>query len=70
MKENRRDRTMRKETVRIGKIDTSREREFLRKYNLIAKEVLMQNGEQESHEQKNGYGSKIEVRKITRLESE
>lgn len=56
---------MRKETVRIGKIDVTREIEFLRKYNLIAKEVLTQNGEQE-----NGYGSsKIEVRKITRLES-
>lgn len=42
---------MRKETVRIGKIDVTREIEFLRKYNLIAKEVLTQNGEQE-----NGYG--------------
>ena len=44
-------RTMKKETVRIGKIDVTREIEFLRKYNLIAKEVLTQNGEQE-----NGYG--------------
>lgn len=62
---------MKKEIVRIGKIDLSNTERFLRKYNLIAKEVLMQNGEQESHEQKNGYGSsKIEVRKITRLESE
>lgn len=59
-----------REEMRIGKIDLSNTEKFLRKYNLIAKEVLMQNGEQESHEQKNGYGSKIEVRKITRLESE
>lgn len=62
---------MRKETVRIGKIDLSNTEKFLRKYNLIANEILMQNGEQKSHEQKNGYGSsKIEARKITRLESE
>ena len=61
---------MREEIVRIGKIDLSNTEKFLRKYNLIAKEVLMQNGEQKSHEQKNGHGSKIEVRKITRLESE
>lgn len=62
---------MREEKVSIGKIDTSREIEFLKRHNLIAKENWMQNGEQESHEQKNGYGSsKIKLRKITRLESE
>ena len=66
---------MREEKVSIGKIDTSREIEFLKRHNLIAKDNLvkdnlMQNGEQKSHEQKNGHGSKIEVRKITRLESE
>lgn len=67
---------MKKEIVRIGKIDLSNTEKFLRKYNLIAKDNLvkdnlMQNGEQKSHEQKNGHGSsKIEVRKITRLESE
>lgn len=34
---------MRKETVRIGKIDVTREIEFLRKYNLIGDNLISDN---------------------------
>lgn len=42
---------MRKEKVSIGKIDASREREFLRKYNLIGDNLLGGIEQEREHEQ-------------------
>ena len=42
---------MRKETVRIGKIDVTREIEFLRKYNLIGDNLLGGIEQEREHEQ-------------------
>lgn len=42
---------MRKETVRIGKIDVTREIEFLRTYNLIGDNLLGGIEQEREHEQ-------------------
>ena len=47
-KENR---TMRKEKISIGKIDASREREFLEKYNLLGDNLLGGIEQEYEHEQ-------------------
>lgn len=56
---------MRKEKISIGKVDASREREFLEKYNLLGDNLLGGIEQEHEHEQIGEYKNTAGVMSLT-----